>query len=67
MTSNEVLPCPFCGKKPHFYQIPAPTRGKFVWKVMCSAVDCCAILNDYDTLEQVIEAWNNRKGETKHA
>lgn len=58
----EAKPCPFCGGKAKFYQI-----GKeygIVWKVMCGArVDCSTLLNDFDTLEEAIGAWNKRIGE----
>ena len=57
----EAKPCPFCGGKAKFYQI-----GKddgIVWKVMCGArVDCSSLVNEFDTLEEAIAAWNNRAG-----
>lgn len=56
---DKLRRCPFCGGEPYFYQIYA--RGKKVWKVMCGkSVDCCAILNDWDTKEQAADAWNRR-------
>lgn len=57
-----IKPCPFCGGKPNFYQIySGGVNSKKVWKVMCGArVDCCAILNEWDTKEQAAEAWNSR-------
>jgi Lar family restriction alleviation protein len=60
----ELKPCPFCGGKPKVYDIykkhvDADTRK--VWKVMCGArVDCCALLNDFDTPEEAADAWNRR-------
>lgn len=60
----ELKPCPFCGGKPKIYNIyknyaDADTRK--VWKVMCGArVDCCALLNDFDTPEEAADAWNRR-------
>ena len=64
--SDNLKPCPFCGGKPKFYEIYSSGAGsKKVWKVMCGGldgkrVDCCAILNEYDTKEQAAEAWNRR-------
>ena len=58
--TEELKPCPFCDGLPKFYEIY--TNGAKVWKVMCGArVDCCAILNDFDTQEEAAEAWNKRK------
>ena len=57
--NDNLKPCPFCGGNPSFYQIFS--NGRKVWKVMCGkSVDCCAILNEYDTKEKAIDAWNNR-------
>ena len=57
--TEKLKPCPFCGGLPKFYEIYA--NGAKVWKVMCGKrVDCCAILNEYDTQEEAAEAWNKR-------
>lgn len=59
--SKTLSPCPFCGGNPYFYQITVRYKDTKVWRVMCgSRVDCCAILNDYDTQEQAADAWNHR-------
>lgn len=59
--TEQLKPCPFCGGKPYFYQIYSRGKGsKQVWKVMCEHVDCCAILNEWDTQEEAVNAWNKR-------
>ena len=63
--NDNLKPCPFCGGNPSFYQIFS--NGRNVWKVMCGkSVDCCAILNEFDTKEQAIDAWNNRKSQPEN-
>lgn len=59
MSETTLKPCPFCGGEPYFFEIYV--RGQKVWKVMCGKrVDCCAILNDYNSQEEAAIAWNNR-------
>lgn len=64
--TEQLKPCPFCGGKPNFYQIYTHGKGsKKVWKVMCGGengkrVDCCAILNEWNTQEEAANAWNKR-------
>lgn len=36
MSSSELLPCPFCGKPPHF----TPRRGSFAAYVACTNESC---------------------------
>ncbi len=56
---TEPKPCPFCGGKAKLY--PLERYGRTVWKVMCGArVDCCFLLNDFNTREEAITAWNRR-------
>ena len=58
--TNELKPCPFCGGLPKIYEIY--THGAKVWRVMCGArVDCCAILNDFNTQDEAIAVWNGEK------
>lgn len=58
---SEAKACPFCGGKAKFY--PSIAYERNVWKVMCGVrVDCGALLNDFDTLEEAVKAWNKRAG-----
>ncbi|MBQ6664143.1 MAG: hypothetical protein IJM68_01005 [Synergistaceae bacterium] len=58
--AEETRPCPFCGGKAYIYDIWK--CGKKVWKVMCGArVDCCAILNDFDTQDEAVAVWNGER------
>lgn len=62
--NDKLRPCPFCGGKAKIYEIWK--NGHKVWRVMCGArVDCCAILNDFDSQDEAIAVWNGDKGE-KH-
>ena len=57
--TEPLKPCPFCGGQPYFYEIYS--AGRKVWKVMCGKrVDCCAILNEWNTQKEAAEAWNKR-------
>jgi Lar family restriction alleviation protein len=59
MERRKLKPCPFCGGEAKFYTVDKYDR--VVWKVMCGArVDCCLLLNDFDTREEAINAWNER-------
>ena len=60
---EELKPCPFCGGAGMVYSIYA--RGKKVYKAMCGArVDCCCLLNDWDSPEEAVLVWNKRNEET---
>lgn len=57
--AEKLKACPFCGGEAKVYQSMA--YGRTVWKVMCGArVDCCLLLNDFDTREEAFNAWNRR-------
>ena len=47
--------CPFCGGKAKVYQ-----AGFNVWKVMCDKLNCGTLVNDWNTPEEAIAAWNKR-------
>ena len=71
--TDKLKPCPFCGGKAKIYTHIKATEYKNgvwteykpeVWRVMCDArVDCCALLNKFDTKQEAIEAWNRRANE----
>ena len=50
-----LRPCPFCGGKAKVYQ-----AGFNVWRVMCDELNCGALLSEWKTPEEAIEAWNRR-------
>ena len=52
---SELLPCPFCGKRPHLIE---PDDGDFNWIVSC--LHCVAIDMQDISKEGVIEKWNRR-------
>lgn len=52
---SELLPCPFCGKRPHLIE---PDYGDFNWIVSC--LHCVAIDMQDISKEGVIEKWNRR-------
>lgn len=56
----EARPCPFCGCEAHIYTLLK--YGRKVWRVMCGArVNCCILLNDFDSEDEAIHAWNSRR------
>lgn len=52
---SKLLPCPFCGKRPHLIE---PDDGDFNWSVSC--LHCVAIDMQDISKEGVIEKWNTR-------
>ena len=63
---SELLPCPWCGKKPELAHYE--TFDNDEWAVACVG-ECCEIqpaTNSYFTREQAIEAWNTRAERTCH-
>ena len=62
----KARPCPFCGGKAYVYDLWKTGLKHKIWKIMCGArVDCCFILNDFDTPEDAVKAWNGTGG-TQH-
>lgn len=52
---SELLPCPFCGKRPYLIE---PDKGDFKWSVSCLH---CVAIDMYDiSKEGVVEKWNTR-------
>jgi len=58
---NELLPCPFCGYKPHIHG-----SELFGYVVHCLTVGCPSnpSSNSRKTEQEAIEAWNTRKERT---
>lgn len=52
---NKLKPCPFCGNKP--YWGCDGERPDFTYHVSC---ECQACVEDFDTKESAIKAWNTR-------
>lgn len=59
---SALLPCPFCGDTSyggvHPVIIGSIGYGEETYGVMCE--NCCAEINQFDTPEEAIEAWNRR-------
>lgn len=53
--SVELLPCPFCGKKP---QLLEPDDSNKLWSVSC--LSCVSIDLEELTEERAIQKWNTR-------
>lgn len=60
--SEELKPCPFCGKKASIqdcsYYGSAPA-----WSAMCDNPTCFAYTEAFKTKKEAIERWNNRPAE----
>ena len=58
--SEELKPCPFCGKKPY---IERWSSGGMIYMVKCNNPDCPVPVVSYPTgynLVDVIDDWNRR-------
>ncbi len=52
----ELLPCPFCGKKPVAWKITG------VWRIGCNNEKCLwrVVTHPYDDKPNAAKAWNRR-------
>ncbi len=58
--SEELLPCPFCGKKPRIYQDEYP-YGPGGPIPLGFVVECCVVKINESTEKRAIKHWNTRK------
>ena len=62
MMTEKVKHCPFCGGKAYIKTWRDFTTGAHCYAIMCTQCGCW--INDYNILEEAIEAWNKRTYET---
>lgn len=61
---DELLPCPFCGKKTAL--VMDKTWGGQGWSCAVHCLGCGANIGVHPTEEQAVEAWNTRAERTCH-
>ena len=53
---EELKPCPFCGGRPEITQ-----DGFELWELACENLMCAYFGNDFETYEEAVSKWNNRR------
>lgn len=61
MDSN-LIPCPFCGKKPDIYRLTDDNDRSIKYKVGCKNSNCdvCPETNRHYNVDDAINSWNRR-------
>ena len=60
----ELKECPFCGGKGQVYKILKPNGT--AWRAGCGArVDCCLLLDEFNSAEDAAKVWNRRVNDDK--
>lgn len=59
--TDELKPCPFCGKIPEII-ISKNSNSKSFYRVECKRMSCTVLASTfaYSTENEAIEAWNRR-------
>lgn len=64
--SEDLKPCPFCGKAAKVEKVKVMTTGEIEFTVRCKSEICMGhpeIPVSYETERKAASAWNRRKGE----
>lgn len=56
--TNEILPCPFCGKEAYVFTDDKDTEN-LRYYIMCLG-DSCGLYGAFDHEKEAIDAWNKR-------